>query len=67
MPSFVKRILIYWNCRPYVADHFARDPVVISVGVKRLEERPGMDRGFSHRVEILEKNLIRNKKVIKVN
>ena len=50
-----------------VADHFARDPVVISVGVKRLEERLGMDRGFSHRVEILEKNLIRNKKVIKVD
>jgi hypothetical protein len=50
-----------------VADHFARDAVVISVGMKRLEERLGVDRGFSHPVEILEKNLIRNKKVIKVN
>jgi len=50
-----------------VADHFGRDPVVISVGVKRLEERLGADRGFSQRVEILEKNLIRNKKILKVN
>jgi hypothetical protein len=50
-----------------VADHFGRDPVVISVGVKRLEERLGADRGFSQRVEILEKNLIHNKKIIKVN
>jgi len=50
-----------------VADHFGRDPVVISGGVKRLEERLWVDRGFSHRVEILEKNLIRNKKFVKVN
>jgi hypothetical protein len=46
---------------------FWGDPVVISVGVKRLEERLGADRGLSHRVAILEKNLIRNKKVVKVN
>ncbi len=50
-----------------VADHFRRDPVVISVGVKRLEERLGVDGGFAHRVKIVENNLVRNKKVQKVN
>jgi hypothetical protein len=31
------------------------------------KERLGVDRGFFHHLEILEKNLIRNKKVPKVN
>src|SRR3972149_6691452 len=30
-------------------------------------ERLGVDRGFSHRMEILGKNLIRKKKVVKIN
>lgn len=56
-----------WVLLRVIAGHFGRDPVVISVGVRRLEERLGVDRDFYRRVEILEKNLIRDKKITKVN
>jgi putative transposase len=50
-----------------VAEHFHRDPVVMSGGIGRLEERLAGDRDFSCRVETLEKNLIRNRKTTIVN
>ena len=49
------------------AEHFRRDPVVISGVIRRLEQRIERDRDYCRRVEILEKNLIRNKKMTKVN
>jgi len=33
----------------------------------KAKEQLGVDRRFFHRAEILEKNLIRNKKGVKVN
>lgn len=43
------------------AEHFNRDPVVMSKGVKGVEERLAKDRPFAQSIEMMGKALIRNK------
>ena len=45
-----------------IADYFNRDPVVISKGIRRLEERLRKDKTFANKMEVLEQSLIYNKK-----
>jgi hypothetical protein len=45
-----------------IADHFKRDPVVISRGVRRVEKRLMEDGVFRQSMEKMEKSLIRGKK-----
>ena len=45
-----------------IADHFKRDPVVISRGVRRVEKRLLEDGVFRQSMEKVEKSLIRGKK-----
>ena len=40
-----------------IAQHFQREPMTISLGVKKVEKLLHRDRGFSRRVEIMEMNL----------
>jgi REP element-mobilizing transposase RayT len=45
-----------------VAEHFNRDPVVISKGIKRLEERLKRDKIHAKKIETLEQSLISDRK-----
>jgi hypothetical protein len=49
------------------AEHFKRDPVAISKGVRRVEEKLVEDRSFARSLGTVEKILIRNKKPRIVN
>jgi hypothetical protein len=42
-----------------IATHFHRDPVVISQGIKRLENRFKEEKGFRKTVSDIEQSLIR--------
>ena len=46
-----------------IAENFSRDPVVISQGVKMVEQRLLEDNHFVQAMATLEKGLIRNKKI----
>jgi hypothetical protein len=43
-----------------IAAHFHRDPVVISQGIKRLENKLKEEKGFAKTMIRIEKSLIRN-------
>ena len=44
-----------------VAEHFHRDPVVISQGIKGIEEKLRCDKTFSRIIEGMERSLVRNR------
>jgi REP element-mobilizing transposase RayT len=44
------------------AEHFKRDPVAISKGVRGVEKRLAEDRPFAQSLEMMEKTLIQNKR-----
>ena len=46
-----------------IAEHFHRDPVVMSQGVKKIEQRFLRDHHFVQMMDALEKELIRGKKI----
>ena len=50
-----------------VADHFRRDPVVISKGIKSLEETLRKDESTAEKIAVLEQILIRDRKESIVN
>jgi chromosomal replication initiation ATPase DnaA len=43
-----------------IAEHFKRDPVVMSQGTKRLEDKLGDGEGFAKTISNIERSLIRN-------
>jgi len=49
------------------AEHFKRDPVVMSKGVRGVEKKLAEDKAFARSVERMEKNLIQNKRSKIVN
>ena len=49
------------------AEHFKRDPVVISKGVRGVEKKLAEDEPFAQSVAVMEKTLIQNKKPKIVN
>jgi len=51
----------------FIAEHFKRDPVVVSKGVRGVEKKLVEDRNFAQSVAVMEKALIRNKKSKIVN
>jgi len=46
------------------ADHFNRDPVVISKGIKGLEKKIGDDKTIITAINMLRKSLTKNRKKI---
>ena len=44
-----------------VAEHFHRDPVVISQGIKGIEEKLRGDKTFFRTIERTERSLVRNR------
>jgi hypothetical protein len=43
-----------------IAEHFKRDPVVMSQGTKRLEDKLGDGEEFAKTISNIERSLIRN-------
>jgi hypothetical protein len=68
MGSGGKQMMLLVNRESGDTSLISWNPAVLAlVSPSSKKERLGVDRGFFHRVEILEKNLIHNKKVVKVN
>jgi len=61
-PATFSSLPLGWGCqRKRFAEHFKRDPVVISKGVRGVWKRLAEDRLFARSLEMMEKTLIENK------
>jgi chromosomal replication initiation ATPase DnaA len=45
-----------------IAQHFKREPMTISLGIRKVEKLLQRDRDFSRRIEIMEMNLREKRK-----
>lgn len=55
-----RRLCGYSNKR--MAEYFHRDPVVVSRGIGRVEEKIRLDKGFERRLRRLEEEMVRGRK-----